>query len=142
MRICLFRELLEHRIGRAESIGNQLCQFAGRLLRIGRKTLPEEIVVPKLAGIVEQRSGPCRANQFDQRVSVKPSLGGEIIGLVDISLTMLPVMVLQGFRRHVRRQGARPKGRSEEHTSELQSLMRISYAVSCLKQKPKQHKQN
>src|SRR3546814_5640369 len=24
-------------------------------------------------------------------------------------------------------------GRSEEHTSELQSLMRISYAVSCLK---------
>src|SRR3546814_2450616 len=30
------------------------------------------------------------------------------------------------FRRH---------GRSEEHTSELQSLMRISYAVFCLKKK-------
>src|SRR3546814_8804696 len=29
-------------------------------------------------------------------------------------------------------------GRSEEHTSELQSLMRISYAVFCLKQKNKQ----
>src|SRR3546814_2393458 len=28
-----------------------------------------------------------------------------------------------------------PKLRSEEHTSELQSLMRISYAVFCLKQK-------
>src|SRR3546814_2429852 len=28
--------------------------------------------------------------------------------------------------------------RSEEHTSELQSLMRISYAVSCLKKKNKQ----
>src|SRR3546814_10509810 len=28
--------------------------------------------------------------------------------------------------------------RSEEHTSELQSLMRISYAVSCLKQKTAQ----
>src|SRR3546814_10756109 len=27
-------------------------------------------------------------------------------------------------------------GRSEEHTSELQSLMRISYAVFCLKKKP------
>src|SRR3546814_3696680 len=27
----------------------------------------------------------------------------------------------------------RPRPRSEEHTSELQSLMRISYAVSCLK---------
>src|SRR3546814_3384553 len=28
-----------------------------------------------------------------------------------------------------------PKARSEEHTSELQSLMRISYAVFCLKKK-------
>src|SRR3546814_5258076 len=28
-----------------------------------------------------------------------------------------------------------PASRSEEHTSELQSLMRISYAVLCLKQK-------
>src|SRR3546814_842745 len=29
--------------------------------------------------------------------------------------------------------------RSDEHTSELQSLMRISYAVFCLKKKNKQH---
>src|SRR3546814_4283103 len=29
------------------------------------------------------------------------------------------------------------KGRSEEHTSELQSLMRISYAVFCLQKKTK-----
>src|SRR3546814_4781814 len=29
------------------------------------------------------------------------------------------------------------RGRSEEHTSELQSLMRISYAVFCLKKKTK-----
>src|SRR3546814_9029177 len=29
-------------------------------------------------------------------------------------------------------------GRSEEHTSELQSLMRISYAAFCLKKKKKQ----
>src|SRR3546814_16405270 len=28
-----------------------------------------------------------------------------------------------------------PEARSEEHTSELQSLMRISYAVFCLKKK-------
>src|SRR3546814_4703589 len=33
------------------------------------------------------------------------------------------------------------QGRSEEHTSELQSLMRISYAVFCLKKK-KKNKQN
>src|SRR3546814_6881760 len=46
-----------------------------------------------------------------------------------------------------RRAGVRPRphrlsrypvrGRSEEHTSELQSLMRISYAVFCLKKKNK-----
>src|SRR3546814_5946776 len=30
---------------------------------------------------------------------------------------------------------ASPKSRSEEHTSELQSLMRISYAVFCLNKK-------
>src|SRR3546814_8101428 len=30
--------------------------------------------------------------------------------------------------------------RSEEHTSELQSLMRISYAVFCLKKKQKTHR--
>src|SRR3546814_1002685 len=35
---------------------------------------------------------------------------------------------------------ARAELRSEEHTSELQSLMRISYAVFCLKQKTKTHK--
>src|SRR3546814_1070931 len=31
-------------------------------------------------------------------------------------------------------------GRSEEHTSELQSLMRISYAVFCLKKKTTNHR--
>src|SRR3546814_8286721 len=31
--------------------------------------------------------------------------------------------------------GRTPMDRSEEHTSELQSLMRISYAVFCLKKK-------
>src|SRR3546814_8895544 len=36
-------------------------------------------------------------------------------------------------------QDLRPE-RSEEHTSELQSLMRISYAVFCLKKKRKQTK--
>src|SRR3546814_19889169 len=43
-----------------------------------------------------------------------------------------------GERRHPRRAAGRPRAadrRSEEHTSELQSLMRISYAVFCLKKK-------
>src|SRR3546814_8750682 len=37
--------------------------------------------------------------------------------------------------RNVRRDGMDSLKRSEEHTSELQSLMRISYAVFCLKTK-------
>src|SRR3546814_7808381 len=52
----------------------------------------------------------------------------------------------QGDDAHQRRHGAADgvggidveatlAGRSEEHTSELQSLMRISYAVFCLKKK-------
>src|SRR3546814_8528083 len=32
--------------------------------------------------------------------------------------------------------------RSEEHTSELQSLIRISYAVFCLKKKPNTNRKN
>src|SRR3546814_7392499 len=35
-----------------------------------------------------------------------------------------------------------PAGRSEEHTSELQSLMRISYAVFCLKKKNTKQNRN
>src|SRR3546814_12583834 len=42
-----------------------------------------------------------------------------------------------GFCRRQRGRGGAcaEGGRSEEHTSELQSLMRISYAVFCLKKK-------
>src|SRR3546814_8574214 len=44
-------------------------------------------------------------------------------------------------RNRLQRQVCRGGGhRSEEHTSELQSLMRISYAVFCLKKKT--HRQN
>src|SRR3546814_5802956 len=44
-----------------------------------------------------------------------------------------------GWGEHIRRSGAcqirEELARSEEHTSELQSLMRNSYAVFCLKKK-------
>src|SRR3546814_10075411 len=42
-----------------------------------------------------------------------------------------------GLRRLL---GPQLQMRSEEHTSELQSLMRISYAVFCLKKKKTKHK--
>src|SRR3546814_6622550 len=38
--------------------------------------------------------------------------------------------------------GARDDARSEEHTSELQSLMRKSYAVFCLKKKKTQNRKD
>src|SRR3546814_3533098 len=44
---------------------------------------------------------------------------------------------LRGPAPTARRGGKKGLGRSEEHTSELQSLMRISYAVFCLKKNKK-----
>src|SRR3546814_7827434 len=47
-----------------------------------------------------------------------------------------------GARRRPRRREAVDGHRSEEHTSELQSLMRISYAVFCLKKTTHKFKYN
>src|SRR3546814_10709010 len=47
-------------------------------------------------------------------------------------------LALDLFIVTLHRLGHRGARRSEEHTSELQSLMRISYAVFCLKKKKKQ----
>src|SRR3546814_4904056 len=49
-------------------------------------------------------------------------------GIADVILPELPAMRVEQDPIH---------RRSEEHTSELQSLMRISYAVFCLKKKNK-----
>src|SRR3546814_3072703 len=50
--------------------------------------------------------------------------------------------VLRAFQRGDRGDLDRREHRSEEHTSELQSLMRISYAVFSLKKKKKKQKKN
>src|SRR3546814_10182826 len=47
----------------------------------------------------------------------------------------LPADVLEPTISRVTTNGSSIATRSEEHTSELQSLMRISYAVFCLKKK-------
>src|SRR3546814_5477080 len=47
------------------------------------------------------------------------------------------LMVRQRYREAALTEPERDLDRSEEHTSELQSLMRISYAVFCLKKKNK-----
>src|SRR3546814_7601338 len=55
-------------------------------------------------------------------------------GLVDVALNQVGEIPFLAFLHLVRVLAA---CRSEEHTSELQSLMRISYAVFCLKKKNK-----
>src|SRR3546814_6122005 len=79
----------------------------------GRHRAADQMMDADLA--VEQRQPP----EAEQRQAVRidrlaDDLGDEIITRADAD---------------------RPQPRSEEHTSELQSLMRISYAVFCLKKK-------
>src|SRR3546814_5176986 len=79
---------------------------------------------------------------IDLRVATIPAVDGELIVLrvldpdrVQPSLAGLGITRIDHWRSGFQRQHGL---RSEEHTSELQSLMRTSYAVFCLKKK--QHK--
>src|SRR3546814_936397 len=58
----------------------------------------------------------------------------------DVDTLIAEQMHAPGARCGGRLQCRGEGGRSEEHTSELQSLMRISYAVFCLNKKPKHHR--
>src|SRR3546814_8204895 len=72
----------------------------------------------------------------EQRGSVRrrfyraTDLGCEALGLAREKARELFGELVEGHGRE-----RRPSERSEEHTSELQSLMRISYAVFCLNKK-------
>src|SRR3546814_9806384 len=60
------------------------------------------------------------------------------MGMESISASVMPVIALVAPGPEVTRTTPGlpvERARSEEHTSELQSLMRISYAVFCLKKK-------
>src|SRR3546814_9863445 len=57
------------------------------------------------------------------------SLGGAYVTAEDVGITDADMVEIA-------------KHRSEEHTSELQALMRISYAVFCLKKKKKAKSHN
>src|SRR3546814_1176281 len=63
--------------------------------------------------------------QAVDRMPAQRDLRGEVVAVVGVLLVAAGDV---GFQR------------SEEHTSELQSLMRISYAVFCLKQKKQKNK--
>src|SRR3546814_4387450 len=71
-----------------------------------------------------------------------------LVGMDRGRVQYLPKLAGEVRLRNQARAGRRERNqpRSEEHTSELQSLMRISYAVFCLKKKKQNndtyHKQN
>src|SRR3546814_6369249 len=74
---------------------------------------------------------PTRANRSARlagRSAVNAALGARVRMASAPALSILP-----RFPKSLETE--RFEGRSEEHTSELQSLMRISYAVFCLKKK-------
>src|SRR3546814_8412471 len=104
-----------------------------------------------------------RPGRTDQRADLTnpgiPAIGGERAELRIEFLGLQPVIAARGddHGRFLEIEGfIEPKVdragdpafdqigglRSEEHTSELQSLMRISYAVFCLKTKKKKEKTN
>src|SRR3546814_5303366 len=71
---------------------------------------------------------------YDTQVTVAP-------GVFPLSTPHVDKSVHRGrVRPEVHGKTAPIGDRSEEHTSELQSLMRISYAVFCLKKKNRKHK--
>src|SRR3546814_4228799 len=67
--------------------------------------------------------GEILSSKRDEPVRVDPHAMGQ-------PFDPAPLFLAQGNQVHQR---------SEEHTSELQSLMRISYAVFCLKKKQRTH---
>src|SRR3546814_9842525 len=82
----------------------------------------------------------CRTGSSGVRSSPATAVDGAAIGASNregagsIVISLTP-QLLSSF--HIRKRIIVISDRSEEHTSELQSLMRISYAVFCLKKKNK-----
>src|SRR3546814_2056186 len=84
--------------------------------------LDRQVVAAQMQQRVEQhRAVPVR---HDEAVAIRPLRIGRV---VDKKIVPQDFGDISHAHRH-----ARMTGRSEEHTSELQSLMRISYAVFCL----------
>src|SRR3546814_7112353 len=116
----------------------------GRAERRGRDN--QAVAVERTSGVivlVVVREGVGRI-VLDEQVDQVVHNDGIIVAVVARRTGRGVVVVLVLALRDGRGCGdCQRKRRSEEHTSELQSLMRISYAVFCLKKKKnKQHYQS
>src|SRR3546814_8122096 len=76
----------------------------------------------------------------DGRVLTSPAAAVTPEARIEVDGEPLPAAAAARLFRYHKPRGEITTTRSEEHTSELQSLMRISYAVFCLKKKNKQIK--
>src|SRR3546814_4523247 len=98
------------------------------------------------ADSVEAKSGerPIRAVIFSHSHSDHFGGVGGIVTPEQVAKEHIRIIAPHGFSEEATAENVLAGGamRSEEHTSELQSLMRISYAVFCLKKKNKEKKNN
>src|SRR3546814_3086462 len=91
--------------------------------------LARDAVAPRRAAVIVDHAGKSQPDLLCD------ALGGDVVGM-NVGDGLAHRLFGEALRQD-RRRGLR----SEEHTSELQSLMRISYAVFCLQKKTnrKQH---
>src|SRR3546814_8148851 len=97
-----------------------------------RQEAPDE--ASRLAELIDSfRDLRGRMSSYARRRSIRPlgeRLKGELAAMVEAAPAV--ARCLDAVLGEI-------NGRSDEHTSELQSLMRISYAVFCLKKKTGSH---
>src|SRR3546814_3749593 len=96
--------------------------------------------------ISDWSSDVCSSDLFDQMEEPPAAVDKAFQQFFGIDSRLRAPLIKPGFRTRDLFRGRHPEQgqiieafemRSEEHTSELQSLMRISYAVFCLKKKNK-----
>src|SRR3546814_8701157 len=110
---------------------NTLTMFA-MVLAIGLLVDDAIVVVENVERVMEEEGLSPREATLKSMKEITGALIG--IGTV-LSAVFVPMAFFGGSVGVIYRQFSVTMVRSEEHTSELQSLMRISYAVFCLKTK-------
>src|SRR3546814_10166146 len=111
--------------------GEALSRSAGDAAMAGFRTLDDVTVAGKTVLVRVDLNVPMK----DGRITDDLRISRILPTLHELSRKGARVVVLSHFGRPDGKPV--PEMRSEEHTSELQSLMRISYAVFCLKKKIK-----
>src|SRR3546814_9900175 len=109
-----------------------------RIFQLRRETVHFKYVLTRMSDVCNKLASldvPCVSNDakpyFRDVLDHLARIDAMSAGLIDVIRAALEASSLLEQQR---------QSRSEEHTSELQSLMRISYAFLCLKKKNKHNK--